>query len=417
MNVALTDLLPLIGRLDATPGFDTPRERFRRFLLEHVTDVAVAETLLDECQRLVGEQRHRVLQDLVVLMGRFLGFDITFGTYETGTGGPRVDGRWKSHGTLSVVLEVRSDQTTDATADGLAHTVNVVTHSPGTESIAHLGLIVVSRHYMARSRLERTLGAGASSPSLRLLSTRSLIVLAKLAAEGRLQHPEVVKLLQSSHELELVIDLLARQAADLPGFGSSPSPVAVQPTLPPPSTTPAEPLPLPVVKRDPLFWVVSNIDMDLEGTDFLSTVVGRRHLLGVGDVGTPQSEGAPDDWVCFFLPTRGMVGHAQLLSIVDRGVPVIRNGDLYHRVFRLAHVEIYDEPVVAAMRADRPFRIPSDGRGHAGPRLSPISRQDFVAFTRNWTEGESGLRAGDAGRESLFVSDRTMRSHGSARPT
>ena len=47
MNISLTDLLPLVGRLDAAPGFDTPRERFRRFLLEHVTDVPTARALIE----------------------------------------------------------------------------------------------------------------------------------------------------------------------------------------------------------------------------------------------------------------------------------------------------------------------------------------------------------------------------------
>ena len=107
MNITLTDLLPLVGRLDAAPGFDTPRERFRRFLLEHVTDVATARALVEECQRSVGEQRHRALQDLVVLIGRFLGFEITFGSYERSPTAANIDGQWRSRGYWPARLMLR----------------------------------------------------------------------------------------------------------------------------------------------------------------------------------------------------------------------------------------------------------------------------------------------------------------------
>ena len=108
MNVSLSELLSLVGRLDSAPGFDAPRERYRRFLLEHVTDVPTSRSLIEECQRSVGEQRHRALQDLVVLVGRFLGFETIFGSYER-IGG-HVDGQWRSRGLLDVVLEIRTEQ-------------------------------------------------------------------------------------------------------------------------------------------------------------------------------------------------------------------------------------------------------------------------------------------------------------------
>jgi hypothetical protein len=92
MSVTLNELLSLVGRLDDAPGFDTPRERFRRFLLERVTDVPAARTLIEECQRSVGEQHHRALQDLVVVVGRLLQFEVTFGAYERSADGVKVDG-------------------------------------------------------------------------------------------------------------------------------------------------------------------------------------------------------------------------------------------------------------------------------------------------------------------------------------
>ncbi len=34
MSIALKQILDLVGKLDDTPGEETPRERFRRFLKE-----------------------------------------------------------------------------------------------------------------------------------------------------------------------------------------------------------------------------------------------------------------------------------------------------------------------------------------------------------------------------------------------
>src|SRR4029077_7397321 len=75
-------VLSLAGRLDDAPGFDTPRERFRRFLMERAAHLPTIQALIEEWQRALGEQHHRVLQDLIVVVGRVLRFAITFGIYE-----------------------------------------------------------------------------------------------------------------------------------------------------------------------------------------------------------------------------------------------------------------------------------------------------------------------------------------------
>ena len=114
MSVALDELLLLVGRLDDAPGFDTPRERFRRFLVERVRDVSTARALIEDCQRSVGEQRHRALQDLVVLLGRFLRFEATFGPYERSADNARIAGHWRSPGLLTVAIEIRTEQSKGA---------------------------------------------------------------------------------------------------------------------------------------------------------------------------------------------------------------------------------------------------------------------------------------------------------------
>jgi hypothetical protein len=364
MNISLTDLLPLVGRLDAAPGFDTPRERFRRFLLEHVTDVATARVLIEECQRSVGEQRHRALQDLVVLVGRFLGFEITFGTYERTTTSPRVDGHWRSRGLLEVVLELRTDQTPHVSADNLNRAL--IAMPPRIDGCPRIGLAVVARHYAGRGRLEQAFAADTHGSDLRIVSVRSLLMLAAHVTSDRLSHVEAGKLLQSGFALDFVIGLLDR---------------------PPAATQADEPLapvaqPTPVERRDPAFWVATILDSETAAAEqLLASVIAHRRVLGVCHAGPLQSEGSPGDWVCFFLPGKGIVGHAQLASLVDNSGSVVRNAAQFSCVYRLSHVELYEEPIVQALRAGRPFAVPPADVALAGPCLAPIARQDFIALT------------------------------------
>jgi len=366
MNITLTDLLPLVGRLDAAPGFDSPRERFRRFLLEHVTDVATARSLLEECQRSVGEQRHRALQDLVVLIGRFLGFEITFGTYERSTTAPTIDGQWRSRGLLDVVIELRTDQTSHASADNLNRALAAAAIAPRIDGCPRIGLAVVARHYAGRGRLEQAFTADAHGSDLRIVSVRSLLTLAAHVTSDRLSHVEAVKLLQSGFALDFVITLLDRPAAVTPAE----EPVA-----------PAAQL-VPVQRHDPAFWVATILDDEMASAEqLLASVIAHRRVLGICHAGPLQSEGSPGDWVCFFLPGKGIVGHAQLASVIDNSGSVVRNAAQFSCVYRLSHVELYEEPIVQALRAGRPFAVPPGDVPLAGPCLAPIARQDFIALT------------------------------------
>jgi hypothetical protein len=81
MTLTLNQILALVGKLDDTPGDETARERFRRFLKENVHEVGQIRDYIEECLRSSGDQYNRALQDLVNYLGNFLGFDVTFGRY------------------------------------------------------------------------------------------------------------------------------------------------------------------------------------------------------------------------------------------------------------------------------------------------------------------------------------------------
>jgi len=64
ITLNLNQILPLVGKLDDSPGEDTPRERFRRFLKENVNEVGQVRDYIEECLRTSGDQYNRAFQDL-----------------------------------------------------------------------------------------------------------------------------------------------------------------------------------------------------------------------------------------------------------------------------------------------------------------------------------------------------------------
>ena len=51
MSITLKQILDLVEKLDDSPGDDTPRERFRRFLKENVKEVGQVRDYVEECIR------------------------------------------------------------------------------------------------------------------------------------------------------------------------------------------------------------------------------------------------------------------------------------------------------------------------------------------------------------------------------
>ncbi len=185
MSISLAELLPLVGRLDDAPGFDTPRERLRRFLLEHATHLPTIQTLVEECQRSVGG----------------------FGVYERSADDINAHGRWRSAGLLDVVLQIETDHTA-ATLEPLARAV-AACGAAGTGEEPTIGLCVVARQSAARGKLASLVAQG-QFPGIHVVSARSLLSLAAHASAGRVRHAEIVELLRRSEQLDFMIDLMTR---------------------------------------------------------------------------------------------------------------------------------------------------------------------------------------------------------------
>lgn len=96
MTMSLTQILNLVGKLDDSPGDETPRERFRKFLIDNVKDVGQIRDYIEECLRNTGDQYNRALQDLVNHLGCLLGFQVKYGRYQGVKGHIGFDGHWIS---------------------------------------------------------------------------------------------------------------------------------------------------------------------------------------------------------------------------------------------------------------------------------------------------------------------------------
>ena len=363
MSLSLAELLPLVGHLNDAPGFDTPRERFRRFLLERAAHLPTIQALIEECQRSVGEQHHRVLQDLVVVVGRVLRFAVTFGVYERSGDDIRTDARWRSAGLLDAVLQIETDHTA-ANLEPLARAV-AASRAAGDGQEPTIGLCVVARQSAASGKLARLI-AQEQFPDIRVVSVRSLLSLAAHVAADRVSHAEAVELLRTSAALDFMIDLMTR-----PGAGGRPDE----------SRTNGNGHSKTDDDRSSFWVAIISGDAMVTPERWLASVIADRHVLAVSEEDQGHSHGLPGDWVCFFLPNKGIVGHAQLASLVEHGPSVVRHGEKFGRVYRLAHITLYERPVVQALRAGRPFAVPSGANSFAGSSLAPIARQDFTALT------------------------------------
>ena len=381
MKLDLPELLTLVGRLDDAPGLDAPRERFRRFLLEQVTSVAAIRSMLDQAHATLGDQHSRARQDLILLLGRFLGFEVAFGSYEAAAGSVRLEGHWRSRRRARIAIEVRSEQTADTDVETLARTVNALTASlPADSGERWVGLCVTTPFYAAVRRLETQLAQRALH-DIRCIALESLLWLADMSDARRVDHDDVLRLLTSGPDSDFMVSLM-RRLTESSAAGPDISP-AVREDVPPESgprlsIVRAEPEPAEVGSG---FWLVTLVQDEATPEQLLDAVIARRQVLGLSDMGTMEVPAREGDWVCFYIDAVGIVGHGQLDSAIQDGSAVIRGAARFSAVFRLTNVTIYDVPRVflkPMLEFDPWVYMPQDA---AGAFISPLSRAEYERLT------------------------------------
>jgi hypothetical protein len=372
MSVTLDQILSLSGSLDDTPGFDSSRERFRRFLLEQATDPHSIRSLIEQGQHLPGEQHHRAIQDLVVLVGKFIGFDVTFGAYAPPRFSLKNHGQWRSRLRLHVVLEVRSDPAAPPELDGLLHSVAAQAATSRVSSWRFAGLCIVTPLFASRHRIEEALAAAKPVFPVGVVALRPLLLLADLVTAGRVSHEDVVRLLESNLPVDYSVELLDRLTAKR-GAASAPA----------------------VAATEAIGYWLATVTPDHATTpeELLELVISRRHIFGIADAGATHETARSGDWICFYIPGKGVVGRARVRSLASSATGV-RDAHRFRQLLNLEDLELHiHSPVALDFETQLRLRTATAASGRQTQTLVRISHESFVALTEPPREEPESLNA------------------------
>lgn len=301
MRLSLHEVLAIAGRLDDAAGFDTPRERFRRFLLDHVTSVPVARGLLEQAQQRLSEQYQRALQDTVLAAGRLLGFETAFGVYERHGSAARAAGEWVSRRRLRVVVQVWSDQAS-IDVDAVTRALPVLPAPASAGDVPHVRLCVLTPACAGRAKVEQV--ARRLAPTTHLLSVRALLDLAELVERRSLTHDDLVRLFYPGPSLDDQVALLSRLTH--PATSSA-------------ASTPAAPVT--ESPRVPAYWVYVARDVDATSAGTVDADANVSALEARLSVSVPAGETprvVAGDQLVVFMPAYGSVAYATVAAVAVR---------------------------------------------------------------------------------------------------
>ena len=217
MQLTLEQLLSVVGSLDDSPGFDTARERFRRFITKRIATFAELRQLIEQGLHLPGTQSHRALEDLVLTVGRFLDFEIVFGPYDH----PSIlaAGGWRARRQLFIHVAVWTSQTPTIDLAQLTSGSPKEGQTGAGEGELRVGLGIVTPLFPAATRL-RDLADNPSEIPVYALSLNWLLQLTEMVVQGRVNQSFIVALLTRTPMLDDLVsglDALVNSAAAPPG--------------------------------------------------------------------------------------------------------------------------------------------------------------------------------------------------------
>ena len=371
--ISLSQILNLVGKLDDSPGIETPRERFRAFLRDNVQEVGQIRDYIEECLRLTGDQYNRALQDLVNHLGSLLEFEVKFGRYHGVKGEIGFDGHWKSPSGSHIVVEVK---TTEAYTIKTSTLVGYVNELISEEKIPTrddaLGLYVVGKPDPEISQLANAIIAQKRIDQLRIISVESLLNLAEMMNEYEINHEDILAiLLPSGPRVDPVVEMMARAVAQQP------------PKLPPDEEKPPEP-------GEVNYWLTPvRSEPAATAEQVIQTLVKQEQIYAYGERTPGRKQIKPGDWLCFHASGKGVIAHAKVMSRPEKkSHPKVLHPDKYPWIFKVGEAKLYlNDPVVidAEVRAkleafqNRDLNRPWGWFVQATRR---ISASDFGTLTR-----------------------------------
>lgn len=367
MNVTVSQVLAMVGRLDDSPGFDTPRERFRRFLVQRITDPQAARLVIQQCQQMSGEQTHRALQDAVVLTGRFLGFHTAFRQYQHDPGAAPISGEWESRRRLRVLLSLCTDQTAAIELEAFAQVVRNGLPAHLHANTPRIGLCIVSPLFAAKARIEEMLRARRHT-ELRTVSLPGILRMTEMAAAGRLTHEDVLQVLNPDLNLDPLIERFDRWA--------TPARAEAEPEHSAPEAGPR-----PAAPVDSSYWVAAiQLDTSTPPGQFVESVIAKRRILPINPASHVQRAVESGDSISVYIAGVGFVAHAKVAGVITEGSPLVRHSERFTQVVTLSDVAVYHTPINGAQELIR--RIEATLSNGTTAVATPVSRQEFEQVTK-----------------------------------
>jgi len=376
MDMTLNEILDFIGKLDDSPGSDTPRERFRTLLRTKLTELGQVRDYVQQCLRGSGDQYSRALQDLVNHTGELLGFDVDFGRYHGVQGQIGFDGHWRSPSGFHIVVEVK---TTEAYAVKTATLVGYIDALVSETRVPDwgnaLGLYVIGRPDPEVRQLQNSIVAERNVGRLRIISIESLVSLAEMMSDYDVSHENILAILRPSTPLvDPVVSIMTRLVAERPQSAEADE-VSLQEVRPEGTTN--------------YMITPTKSDEYASAQDIINSLVVEQRSYAFGDRTPGRRDLKPGDWICFYATTVGVVAHAKVASVPDKKQhPGVHRPEEYPWVFSLSDVETYpDDPVVI----DSELRSKLDAfKGRAAEKrwawfvqaTRRVTEHDFYILTR-----------------------------------
>ncbi len=389
MDVTLSQILGLVGKLDDAPGSETPSERFRQFLMTNVTEFGQLRDYVTECLNTRDTQHSRALQDLVNYLGTFLGFDVDFGRYQGVVNEIGFDGHWKSPNGLHVVVETKTSETYPIETSVLVGYVDkLIDRNEIPDWQQALGIYVVGTLHPKVSQLENSIVATGRTQQLRIISVESLLRLAELMNEFDIGHQDILALVRpSSPTIDPVVSLMTRLVVEKPT--EVPLNDKRQEWEIRPENGPEHPQ-----DDKTTYWLTPvKSDEDQTAEECIQALVGQEGIYAFSETAYKRNQIEPDDWICFYATSKGIVAHAQVASRPEhKPHPSVRHQEMYPWVFLTENAELYlDDPVIidASLRAKLDSfsgKDPSNPWGWFVFTTHELTKHDFVTLTHTTVE-------------------------------
>jgi len=336
MSINLEQLLSLVGPLDDSPGEETARERFRRFLKGNVKEVGQVRDYVEECLRKTGDEYNRALQDLVNYVGEFLGFEVKYGRYRGIQGQLGFDGYWRSPSPFHIVVEVKTTEAYAIKTSALVGYVDGLISErqiPNWESA--LGLYVVGRPDPEIHQLENVILGEKRTVQLRIISVKSLLSLAEMASEYDVNHRDLLAIIRpSAPTIDSVVDLMARLIAER------------QIEVPPEE---AVQTPETSNEKEAAYWLTPVRDDEKQtAEEVIESLVAQEKIYAFGERTPGRKHMKSGDWLCFYATAKGVVAHARAASAPEKKPDRrVRNPEKYPWTIRLENAHLYlENPII-----------------------------------------------------------------------